>query len=75
VNLWHSFSGTDRVRFGGSAPIESRFGQTAIEVGAGVTARVTHNLSFYGNADYRWSIDGETRETAVQGTVGIRFNW
>jgi outer membrane autotransporter protein len=75
VNLWHAFSGNDRIRFGGDAPIENRFGQTALEVGAGVTARVTQNLSFYGNADYRWSVDGDSRQTAVQGTIGIRFNW
>ncbi|HEY4249925.1 MAG TPA: autotransporter outer membrane beta-barrel domain-containing protein, partial [Roseomonas sp.] len=75
VNLWHGFSGNDRIRFGGDAPIENRFGQTALEVGAGVTARVNQNLSFYGSADYRWSVDGDNRETAVQGSIGIRFNW
>jgi outer membrane autotransporter protein len=74
VNLWHTFSGTDRVSFG-STPIANRFGNTALEVGAGVTARVTQNLSFYGSADYRWAIDGDSRGTAVQGTIGLRLNW
>jgi outer membrane autotransporter protein len=76
VNLWHAFSGTDRVSFGSSAPIENRFGDTAIEVGAGITARVNQTTSFYAHADYRWSVDGgRSRQTATQGAIGIRFNW
>jgi outer membrane autotransporter protein len=76
VNLWHAFSGNDRVSFGAGAPVQSRFGDTALEVGAGITARVSQNLSFYGNADYRWSLGGDRgRQTAVQGTIGIRLNW
>ncbi|HEY4253871.1 MAG TPA: autotransporter outer membrane beta-barrel domain-containing protein, partial [Roseomonas sp.] len=29
LNLWHTFSGTDRLDFGGGAPAENRFGDTA----------------------------------------------
>ncbi|MBR0656481.1 autotransporter family protein [Plastoroseomonas arctica] len=76
VNLWHAFSGTDRATLGNSAPIENRYGDTALEVGAGVTARISRTTSFYAHADYRWSLDGErTRQTAVQGAVGIRVNF
>ncbi|MBR0667767.1 autotransporter outer membrane beta-barrel domain-containing protein [Roseomonas hellenica] len=75
VNLWHAFSGSDRIRFGSSAPIESSFGETALEVGAGVTARVNQTTSFYAHADYRWSLGGDSRQTATQGSIGIRFNW
>ncbi|MBR0669329.1 autotransporter outer membrane beta-barrel domain-containing protein [Roseomonas hellenica] len=75
VNLWHAFSGSDRIRFGNSAPIESSFGETALEVGAGITARVNQTTSFYAHADYRWSLGGDSRQTATQGSIGIRFNW
>ncbi|MBR0669151.1 autotransporter outer membrane beta-barrel domain-containing protein, partial [Roseomonas hellenica] len=75
VNLWHAFSGSDRVTLGNSAPIENRFGETALEVGAGITARVNQTTSFYAHADYRWSFGGDSRQTAVQGAIGIRFNW
>ncbi|HEY4253211.1 MAG TPA: autotransporter outer membrane beta-barrel domain-containing protein, partial [Roseomonas sp.] len=77
LNLWHAFSGNDGTRFGQSAPtIDTRFGDTALEAGGGVTARVNQNLSFYGQASYRWSLDGgRSRQTAVAGTIGIRFNW
>lgn len=77
VNLWHAFSGTDSTFFGQSSPaIETRFGDTALEVGGGITARVNQNVSLYGQASYRWSLDGgRSRQTATAGTFGIRFNW
>jgi len=76
VNLWHAFSGNDSTFFGQSSPaIETRFGDTALEVGGGITARVNQNVSLYGQASYRWSLDGGGRQTATAGTLGIRFNW
>lgn len=77
INLWHAFSGNDSVFFGQSSPaIETRFGDTALEVGGGVTTRVNQNVSLYGQASYRWSLDGDrSRQTATAGTFGIRFNW
>jgi outer membrane autotransporter protein len=77
VNLWHAFSGNDSAFFGPSSPaIETRFGDTALEVGGGITTRVNQNVSFYGQASYRWSLDGgRSRQTATAGTFGTRFNW
>ena len=75
VNLWHAFSGSDRISFGSGRPIENDFGQTALEVGAGITARISQTTSLYAHADYRWAFDGDARGTAVQGAIGIRFNW
>lgn len=76
LNLWHAFAGSDQATFGTNAPITSRFGDTALEIGAGVTARVNANTSFYGQASYRVSLDdSRSRQSAVQGIVGVRFNW
>ena len=76
VNLWHGFAGTDRVTLGGSAPVENRFGDTALEVGGGVTARINANVSLYAHGDYRWSVAGDrSRQTAAQGSFGIRVNF
>jgi autotransporter-associated beta strand protein len=76
VNLWHTFSGTDRISFGGGAPIEHRFGDTAIDVGAGVTARISRTTSLYAHADYRVSVGGgRSEQSATQGAIGIRVNW
>lgn len=77
INLWHAFAGTDSAFFGQSSPaIETRFGDTALELGGGVTARMNQNMSLYGQASYRWSLDsGGSRQTATAGTFGVRFNW
>ncbi|MBN4667229.1 autotransporter outer membrane beta-barrel domain-containing protein [Pandoraea nosoerga] len=77
INLWHAFSGTDSALFGQSSPsVEARFGNTALEVGAGVTAQVNRKLSFYGQASYRWSVGGgRNPQSATAGMAGVRFNW
>lgn len=76
VNLWHAFSGSDQATFGTNAPIASRFGETALEIGGGVTARVNANTSFYGQASYRFSLDdSRSRQSAAQGIIGVRLNW
>ena len=75
VNLWHSFNGTDWASFGASPAIESRFGNTSVELGGGITARITRTASLYGHVDHRWSVDGRERRTATQGAIGVRFNW
>ncbi|WP_280994706.1 autotransporter outer membrane beta-barrel domain-containing protein [Ochrobactrum sp. 19YEA23] len=77
LNVWHSFSGNDTVFFGPSSPaIENRFGDTAFEVGGGLTARVKQNVSLYGQASYRWSPDsGRSHQTATAGTFGVRLDW
>ncbi|MES2710733.1 MAG: autotransporter outer membrane beta-barrel domain-containing protein [Pseudomonadota bacterium] len=76
VNLWHGFGGTDRATLGASAPVQNRYGDTALELGAGVTARINRTTSLYAHADHRWSIDGErSRQTAVQASIGIRMNF
>ncbi|TWB07975.1 outer membrane autotransporter protein [Rhizobium sp. ERR 1071] len=77
INFWHTFSGNDSTLFGqSSAAIETRFGDTALEVAGGLTARVSQNVSFHGQASHRWSLDNSrSQETATAGTVGIRVNW
>ncbi|MCZ0737083.1 autotransporter outer membrane beta-barrel domain-containing protein [Phreatobacter sp. AB_2022a] len=77
VNLWHAFSGNDGTTFGSSSPIiKSSFGDTALEVAGGVTARVNQNVSVYGQASHRWTLDGSrSRQSATTGTFGVRVNW
>ncbi|WP_150622503.1 autotransporter outer membrane beta-barrel domain-containing protein [Pandoraea captiosa] len=77
INLWHVFSGADNTLFGQSSPtVETRFGDTAMELGGGVTAQVNRKLSFYAQASYRWSLDSDrNRRTATAGTLGLRYNW
>ncbi|MGN6064026.1 autotransporter outer membrane beta-barrel domain-containing protein [Brevundimonas diminuta] len=76
INLWHAFSGKDSVLLGQSGrAIESRFGHTALEVGGGLTARVSTNVSLYGQASHRWTVDGDrSRQTATEAALGLRIN-
>ena len=75
ANLWHGFGGTDRASFGASPAVENRFGNTSVELGVGVTARITQTASLYGHIDHRWSVDGRERRSTTQGVVAVRFNW
>lgn len=77
INLWRALPGSDGVSFGQQSPvIESQFGDTALDIGGGVTARINQTFSFYGQARYRWSIGGARgRLNAIAGTLGIRANW
>lgn len=77
INLWHAVSGKDGVFLGqSSSAIETRFGDTGLEVGGGFTARVSTNLSLYGQASHRWSVGGDrSRQTATGAVLGLRMNW
>lgn len=75
ANVWHGFSGIDRISFGASPAIENRFGNTLLELGIGITARITQTTSLYGHVDHRWSVDGGEQRASAQGAIGIRFNW
>jgi len=76
VNLWRAFDGSDRTTFGTGSPIISNFGNTALEIGGGLTARVNANMSLFGQASYRLSLDASrSQQSAIQGTVGVRLNW
>lgn len=77
INLWHAFSGKDSVLLGQSSPaIETRFGDTAVDVGGGLTARVSRNVSLYGQVSHRWTVDGgRSRQTTTEAALGLRMNW
>jgi outer membrane autotransporter protein len=77
IDLWHAFSGKDGLLLGqSSAAIKNRFGDTALEVGGGLTARESANVSIYGQASHRWAVDGDqSRQTATEAVLGLRINW
>nr|WP_281400118.1 autotransporter domain-containing protein [Microvirga zambiensis] len=73
VNLWHGFDATDRTRFS-SVGLPASFGATALEVGAGVVATLTQNVSLFAVADYTTNLNGPDRDTIV-GNLGMRNTW
>lgn len=77
INLWRVRPGADSANFGqSSTAIDTRGGDTALEIGGGINARLNQHLSFYGQVSYRRSIDSARgRQNAASGTLGIRANW
>lgn len=73
ANVWHGFSGTDRVRFGTDA-IDSEQEYSAFEFGGGLVARFSDKLSFYVSGDYTIDTGDEDRKT-FEGNLGMRVTW
>ena len=60
ANLWHNFDGEDRIIFA-QTPIITEIGGTALELGGGVTAKLSESTSLFAAADYTFDIGGEER--------------
>jgi outer membrane autotransporter protein len=73
VNLWHGFDATDWTRFA-TVALPASFGATSLEVGAGVVATLSENVSLFAVADYTTNLNGAHRET-IEGNLGMRITW
>jgi len=73
TNVWWSSGVSDTLLFG-AFPIAAGSRSTALELGAGLTAKLGPAISLYGDTSYLWSVDGQDIET-VRGTVGLRVTW
>ncbi|TCR70584.1 autotransporter outer membrane beta-barrel domain-containing protein [Bosea sp. BK604] len=74
VNLWHNFSRTDDVTFGTIDVIPTRFKGSSLEIGGGVTAKLTANVSLYATGGYVTAL-GDDKGHGVQGNLGLRVTW
>jgi outer membrane autotransporter protein len=76
VNIWHVFSGTDRMTFGSPLSVGSDFGGTTLDVNGGLTARLDRNTTLFAQLQLRRTIDGNQSGTyAYGGSFGFRMNW
>ena len=73
ANLWRNFEATDRTAFG-SVVLPASFGATSIEVGGGVVATVSQNVSLFATADYTTNLNGPHGMT-IEGNLGVRVTW
>jgi outer membrane autotransporter protein len=73
-NVWWGSNGVDTVRFDADPIQTRRNGGTTLEGGAGITGKLTRNVSVYGDASYLESVSGEQRIT-LKGNVGLRVTW
>ncbi|AZO80213.1 hypothetical protein BLM15_23480 [Bosea sp. Tri-49] len=74
ANLWHNFSRTDKVLFDATDVIPTRFKGTSLEVGGGVVAKITANVSLYVTGGYVTAL-GDDKGHSLRGNLGLRVIW
>ncbi len=74
ANLWHNFSRTDKVLFGAADVIPTRFKGSSLEVGGGVIAKISANVSLYATGGYATAL-GDDKGHSLRGNLGLRVIW
>lgn len=74
ANVLHSFSGEDRLTFDDVDTIKTDQQATWMDVGAGVSARLSPAVSVYTGVSYAANLDGRQRED-IAGNLGLRISW
>lgn len=73
ANLWHDFASEQTVSFA-DTPIVSNIEGTSLEIGGGVVANLTGNVSLFATADYSTNLGGERRQS-FGGNIGLSIRW
>jgi outer membrane autotransporter protein len=74
TNVWHTFSGTDRVTFNDTTAIDTRQKSTTLDMSVGMTLQVSDGLSLYGEAGYDTGLDSNELNGRTA-TVGLRLDF
>ncbi len=72
-DVWWRTAGADAVAFATNVLSTVRNSGPAVEVGGGVSGRLTQFVSLYGEASYRAAIDDSLR--IYKGNIGLRVTW
>jgi outer membrane autotransporter protein len=73
ANIWHDFSSSQTVRFGGD-PIVTRIGGTSLEIGGGVVTNLSKKVSLFATADYTTNLGGEDKRI-WEANAGLSIKW
>lgn len=73
-NVWRSSGGRDTLRFDGGEPIRTDQAATWMDVGAGLSARMSPAVAVYGAVTYSANLDSRQQES-IGGTLGLRIRW
>jgi autotransporter family porin len=73
ANLWHQFDSDQTVLFG-TDPIVTELGGTSLELGGGVVAKLSENVSLHLTGDYTTNLGGE-RKRIFEGNIGLTVKW
>lgn len=74
TNLWRTFGGEDRVTFDHTDRIETRQAATRADLGLGITAQLSEEISIYASSDYSQNLDSEDYR-GLRGSLGVRMSW
>jgi outer membrane autotransporter protein len=76
ANLWQNWGADASTSFGGF-PVQLLEASRQLELGGGLTTKVSANLSFYVNGDYLFAV-GDTdggKRNGIRGAAGLRYTW
>ncbi|MBX8498711.1 autotransporter family protein [Pseudomonas lijiangensis] len=73
-NLWHNFDGSDTLTFDYSDRIKTEHKSTTADMGVGLTARLSREISLYLSADYSSNLDDNDLD-GLRGNLGVRVSW
>ena len=73
-NLWHTFGGSDTVTFDHVDRIKTEHKSTTADLGVGLVAKVSKEVSLYVSADYSGNVDDDNLQ-GVMGNLGLRISW
>ncbi|AIS17536.1 hypothetical protein LT40_09055 [Pseudomonas rhizosphaerae] len=74
ANVWHTLQGEDAVTFDDRDTLHTRHRATQAQLGLGLTARLSDDVSVYLDTDYARSLDSQPQES-LQGSLGLRISW
>src|SRR5262245_27383190 len=69
----HSSTSATSLDFG-SDVISTDFGGTSLELGGGLVAAISKDVSLYATADYTFEVEGE-KQQVMEGNVGLKVQW
>ena len=73
ANLWHGFGGTDTVSFDTDG-IDTELDGTSLELGGGLVASLSDNVSLFATGDYTTNLGGQ-EQNIWEGNIGISVKW
>ena len=74
ANVWRNFGGSDTVSFNHTDNVKTEHRSTTADLGLGLVAKVSKDVSVYVSADYSSNLDDNDLDGVV-GNLGVRMNW
>jgi outer membrane autotransporter protein len=74
VSVLRAFGSDDQATFAGSTEIDTKVGQTAAQIGAGIAAQLAKSASVYATIGWLTNLGGAHQRT-IGGNAGVRWTW